>query len=79
VVGEIVLEEPRARRLVLALLYADQLVKGALVSRLPRGQKLEEELSEALEIIGGAQDNAIKATYALVGTFLWDRFESLRS
>jgi hypothetical protein len=76
-IGEVVLQ-PSDTLPALKLLYADQLVKGAIVSRLPDNAKLEEELKMALDIIGGAQHHAIAATYALVYAFLWDRFETRR-
>jgi hypothetical protein len=74
-IGEVILSSSDTLP-ALQLLYADQLVKGAIVSRLPDKAKLEEELKMALDIIRGAQRHAIAATFALVYTFLWNRFET---
>jgi hypothetical protein len=72
--GQIALGPQNERRPCLRLHYATQLLQRVIVSRLPSETSVEQELNTALGVIGGAQDHAIQATYALVGAFLWQRF-----
>jgi hypothetical protein len=74
VFGKVTWDSPKTEGLSLELHYANEVVAGAISSRLQGGANLVDELRTALEVIMQGYVHVQGSMLALTHAFLWDRF-----